>query len=256
MLFTHLTFIGIDPTAGQRPFHYAALDDNLRLLALGQGSLEDVAAFTGGQEQAVVAINGPRQPNQGVMKQPDVRAALQPPPRPGRWSDHRLAEYLLRQRNITIPRTPDRESLCPGWMKMSFSLFRRLLRLGYALYPAEGEPLQALEVYPHAAFCALLEQAPFPKHTLEGRLQRQLVLHECQVAVANPMLFFEEITRHRLLRGILPTESLHTAEELDALVAAYTAWMTVRKPDELLLLGDRQEGQIALPVSALKSHYD
>jgi len=42
MLFTQTTFIGIDPTAGQRPFVYAALDSDLRLLALGEGDLDEV----------------------------------------------------------------------------------------------------------------------------------------------------------------------------------------------------------------------
>src|SRR4030043_66023 len=33
------SFIGIDPTAGHKPFAYAALDDNLRLNALGEARL-------------------------------------------------------------------------------------------------------------------------------------------------------------------------------------------------------------------------
>jgi hypothetical protein len=40
---------------------------------------------------------------------------------------------------------------------------------------------------------------PFPlrKDTLEGSLQRQLVLGMCNLPVPDAMLFFEEITRHR-----------------------------------------------------------
>ena len=45
MLFNETTFIGIDPTAGKRPMAYAALDRDLRPLALGEGDLDAVAAF-------------------------------------------------------------------------------------------------------------------------------------------------------------------------------------------------------------------
>ena len=39
------------------------------------------------------------------------------------------------------------------------------------------------------------------------------------------MEFFEEVTRHRLRHGILPLEKLYTPGELDALTAAYLAWL-------------------------------
>jgi hypothetical protein len=47
MLFTEALFVGIDPTAGQRPMTYAALDSKLTLVALDQAELEDVLAFIG-----------------------------------------------------------------------------------------------------------------------------------------------------------------------------------------------------------------
>ena len=52
MLFTHTTFIGIDPTAGVRPFTYTALNNKLELLALGQGNMDEVLAFVAGQRGA------------------------------------------------------------------------------------------------------------------------------------------------------------------------------------------------------------
>ena len=60
MFITGSIYLGIDPTAGRKPFAYAALDNNLRLTALGRGSLEEVLAFTGGQQQAMVAVCAPR----------------------------------------------------------------------------------------------------------------------------------------------------------------------------------------------------
>jgi hypothetical protein len=69
------------------------------------------------------------------------------------------------------------------------------------------------------------------------------------------MLLFEEITRHRLLKGILPLEPLYSAGELDALAAAYTAWLAALHPDQVTLLGDPQEGQVVLPGAELKFRY-
>ena len=96
---------------------------------------------------------------------------------------------------------------------------------------------------------------PLSKPTLEGRLQRKLLLYERGVGLKDPMDFFEEITRHRLVRGILPLELVYTPEQLDALVAAYTAYMAATKPEEILFIGAKEEGRIALPVGELKERY-
>jgi len=255
MFFDRTTFLGIDPTAGRKPFVFAALDGDLRLLALGQGDMDEVLAFVAGQRQAIVAVCAPRQPNLHVMQREEVRSQLNPPPRPGRWTNFRLAEYLLRQHNISSPKTPAREKDSPKWMRMGFTLFKRLDGLGYHPYPAEDSQHVTLEVYPHASFTTLLGLVPFPKNTLEGRLQRQTVLHERKINVPDPMRFFEEITRHRLLRGVLPYEIIYSPGELDALVAAYTAWNAALHPEQVTCLGHPEEGQIVLPVNELKKRY-
>ena len=255
MLFSNLTFVGIDPTAGERPFAYAALDQDLRLLALGKGKMDEVLAFTAGQRQAFVAVCAPRQPNQGVMSRREVRQNLSPMPASGRWLNFRLADYLLRQHHINIPQTPTDEADCPQWMQNGFHVYQRLFDLGYDLYPQDGSERQVLEVYPHAAFAILLGVLPFQKNTLEGRIQRQLVLHELRLNIPDPMRIFEEITRHRLLKGILPLEDLLSPGELDALVGAYTAWKAALHTDQVILLGDATEGQVALPA-AIKETYD
>jgi hypothetical protein len=255
MFGMHTTYIGIDPTAGQKPFVYAALDQELRLLALGQGSIDEVSAFAGGQRQAFAAVNAPPRPNQKVMERQEVRENLVPPPHPGRWTNFRVAEYQLRLHNISCPKTPAVLDECPNWMRMGFAFYHRLDMMGYKAYPNPEAALQWLEVYPHAFYCALLGLTPFPKYTLEGRLQRQLVLFDRKLHVTDPMNFFEEITRHRLVQGILPTKDLYSSEELDALAAAYTAWLAANQPDQVTLLGDPQEGQIVLPVAELKHKY-
>jgi hypothetical protein len=255
MLFHKTTFIGMDPTAGKRPFVYAALDHELRLLALGQGHIDSVVAFAGGQQRAFAAICSPSQPNTGLMQKTKFRDSLNPVPNPGRWMNCRCAEYLLHQHNIRIPQTPSSRRDCAGWMRAGFQLFKGLQDVGYSYYPDEVSDCQVLEVYPHASYTVLLGVKPFQKKTLEGKLQRQILLKELKIDIPDPMDFFEEITRYKLRNGILPDDILHTPEELDALIAAYTAWKTVMQPEAVIRIGDAGEGQVVLPVSELRSRY-
>jgi hypothetical protein len=255
MLFNNTTFIGIDPTAGERPFTYAAINQGKELLALGEGNIDEVLAFVGGQRSAFVAVCAPRKPNQRIMGRDDIRQKLSPTPRPGRWINFRMAEYQLRQHNITTPRTPSDEEDCPKWMQMGFEIFKRLKNMNYHDFPAEDASHQCLEVYPHACYSVLLGHLPLPKHTLEGRLQRQLVLYEQDINVPYPLHIFEEITHHRLLQGIMPQEGLFNPGELDSLVAAYTAWLAATKPEEVSELGHKDEGVLILPIAVLRERY-
>jgi hypothetical protein len=245
--------MGIDPTAGRQPFTFAALDAECRLLALDSGELDEVLAFVGGQEAATVAVNSPSAPNIGLVKKKlEVQSLTPGHPR---GVDMRQAEHELHQRGILISPTPARAESCPEWMQLGFILYRKLAGMGFQPYPAVNATHQWLETHPHAAFCALLGQSPLSKPSLEGRLQRQLILHELGMGIKDPMDFFEEITRHRLVKGILPVEVIYTPEQLDALVAAYTAYVAANKPDGILFIGAREEGRIALPVGELKERY-
>ncbi|MEN8172384.1 MAG: DUF429 domain-containing protein [Chloroflexota bacterium] len=256
MLFSQKTFIGIDPAASPRPVVFAAINRDLNLLSLRSEPLEEIHAYLGGQECAMIAICGPSSPNQGLMKREAVRQALNPPPNPGRWMGFRVVEYQLAQHNIRMPRTHANADNCPGWMRTSFELYRQAEGLGYQSYPADEETsLQMMEVYPHATFSTLLGVLPFPKHSLEGRLQRQLALFHAGLNIPDPMRVFEEITRHRLMTGVLPLEGLYTSAQLDALSAAYTAWMAAARPEKITQLGDPEEGQILLPAAELQSKY-
>jgi predicted RNase H-like nuclease len=165
-----------------------------------------------------------------------------------------LAEYQLCQRRISSHRTPSDEKDCPVWVQMGFALYRRLEGLGYKAYPVEAD-LQFIEVYPYASYCVLLERAPFPKTSLEGRIQRQLILYEEGLRIPDPLHIFDEITRHNLLQGRLPLDQLYSTAELDALVAAYSAMLAASKPEGITILGDPQEGQLVLPVAELKRSY-
>jgi hypothetical protein len=82
-----------------------------------------------------------------------------------------------------------------------------------------------------------------------------LALYEQGLGVHDPMDFYEEITRHKLLRGVLPLEQVYSAEELDAIAAAYTAFVAARHPEKIVKIGDPAEGQVVLPVVELKARY-
>jgi len=101
----------------------------------------------------------------------------------------------------------------------------------------------------------LLGVLPFSKYTLEGRLQRQIALYDCKVDVPDAMRFFEEITRHRLLKGVFTSRNDLLCWRAGCLAAAYTAWLAALHPDQVTLLGDPQEGQVALPSTDLKLRY-
>jgi hypothetical protein len=249
MTFLPLTFIGIDVSSGRRPYTLAALDSNLHLVALSRGEDLEMVGYCAGQSTALVVISAPSCPNQGFMSRPEVRQRFNPPPAPNHWTNLRQAEYELYLQGIKIQRTPASNETIPGWMQRGFSLYQSLDSLDYQAFPKENAPRQLLESRAEAVFQTLIGVEPFEGGTLEGRLQRQLILHEQDMPVPDPMNFFEEVTRHRLLHSILPVEKLFSGPELNALAVAYVGWLAVSDPDKVIRLGDPGEGQITLAAA-------
>ncbi len=239
MLFENAPYLGIAIASGRRPYVYTALDGALRPVALQRGDLEAVLAFVGGQERAWIGIAAAPRPNLGLLKADT--------PLSGPQADMRLAEYRLRQRGLSAPRTPADVERCSRRQRLGFALHRALERLGTRPYPAGDAPRQSIEIHPQAAFQSLLGHKPYPKHALEGRMQRQSLLYEQGLEITDPMRFFEEITRFRLLQGTLPLDLILPPHALEALVSAYVAFLAATRPDEVILLGAPEEGQIALP---------
>ncbi len=253
MVLTGTVFAGIDPTAAHKAFTLAALDRELNVVALMEGELEDVVEFLGAQQAAVVALNSPSHLNTGVVRR--SMEANNPNAHQLRGVELRQAEHELRERGIPVSGTGSREALCSAWVRAGLALYGELARRGFEAYPAGDCPYQWLETHPQAAYSALMGHSPLSKAAVEGRLQRQLILFERGLRMRDPMAYFEEITRHRLLKGILPSELVYTAEQLDALVAALTAWTAVEKKGELTRLGNDQEGYIAIPAASLNDKY-
>lgn len=121
----------------------------------------------------------------------------------------------------------------------AFSTFRKqLARLNFHPYPADDTARSWFKTDADASYRALLEKKPLSGRSLEGRIQRALVLHGEGVQIADPMEFFEEITRFKILQGDLPMQSLYASKELDALMAAYVAWLTQNRPHQVNLKGE------------------
>ncbi len=247
-------FIGVEiiHSAGRlrRAFGYAALDADRELLAIGRGDQEEILAYIGGQGRAHVAVNAPRQPNTGAVNQSRTYQDGLPFADPIEPLDIRCCEFLLQQEGFKIEATPGAPKACPRWVRRGFRLYQRLAEFGYAPYPNEGGPHHSLETQADAIFWRLLRgKAPLPE-SLEGRLQRQLILFEHQLPIPDAMDFFLEITRYKLMQGDLPDQDIYSFEELNALAAAWIAWQAAHQPEQIDLLGDREEGQIALPLQA------
>lgn len=253
MFFTDSLFVGIDPTSSRNSFTYAALDRDLNLVTLADGELEEVTAFLAGQRSATAAVNAPMGVNRGLVRGKMKKEMFSP--HQIRRAEFRLAEFQLRERGIHVTGTPSSVDACPAWMQSGFALYRKLERMGFKKYPAGEASHQALETHPHACFCALAGNAPLPKPSFEGKMQRQLLLFERGLRIRDPMEFFEEITRYKLMKGNFPVEMLYSPEQLDALAAAYTAWLAVNKPDHVSAIGDPKEGVIILPERELKEKY-
>jgi predicted nuclease with RNAse H fold len=242
-------YIGIDPTAGRRPMDYAILNEDLDLVERGLGSLDKVLEVVRKHPSAFVAVDAPQSPNAGLMAQPARRKRYGLPRGSTTWADHKVCEYELRRRGIRLYSTPGEVEAAPTWMKLGFKLYGALKADGYRIYKSGlNTQKRLIEVHPHACYTVLLGRVPLRKDTFEGRLQRQLVLYEEGVRLPDPMIAFEEITRHHLLEGDLSLPGLSTHDELDALVAAYTAFLAASHPERLTLVGDPAEGQIAVPV--------
>ena len=247
MLFSECSYIGVDLSPGKKNIQYAVIDDQLDLLAMAQGDLNQLLTFLRSQQQAVLAIHGPARPNQGILMDAERREEYLIPMSKGRPGNMRVAEYALRKQQLPTYRTPAQATEAPSWMQTSFKLYSLLPEAGYQPYNPE-QPLQRIymEVIPETCFVAWLEGKILPASTVHGRMQRQLILYEEGLKVADPMTYFEEITRYRILQGILPKDIIYPTNALTALTAAYMGWLAAKQPKSLAMVGIPEEGQIAV----------
>ncbi len=251
-----MIYLGIDPTAGRRPLNYALLDSKLNIVTEGAGQPDDLLRAIEPYPDILCAVDAPLLPNKGLLCDPAKRAELGLPPNKTTYAQYRVSEYQLKSRGINLYSTPAETLAAPKWMQAGWLLYEQLREQGFETFaPGSPAPRQFFEVHPHATFTVRLGHVPYRKDTLEGRLQRQLLLYEEGVRVSDALEVLEEITRHHVLCGTLELRGLYTHDALDALAAALTAYYAHTKPKEITLVGDPIDGQIVVPTAQLKDKY-
>ena len=249
-------YIGIDPTTGRGRLTYTVLDGYLNVVAAAHKPLEEVVELITSYPAVTCAIGSPAGPSNQLLATEEYRERYGLPLDTDTYATFRVCDYELRRRKIGLYRTPiDRED-APKWMKLGWKVYEALHEAGWARYPLPGAQ-RYLEVHPLTCFAALLGHIPYKKRSFEGRLQRQLLLHDEGVQMHDPMIALEEWTRHRVLAGNLGEDELLAQQNwMEALVAAYTGYLATQNPKNVTRVGDPIEGQIIVPASTLRESYE
>lgn len=248
-------FIGIDPTSGVRSMTCAILTDRLKIDTLVTASFDELTqVIIPRYTQAVCAINSPAGPNRSLLADPSYREQVGLNPNRDNYSDYRVCEYELRRRGVYVGYTPSDYERVPVSVQEGWALYERLQGRGYVVYPHAG-PLRLLETNAQAIFTLLVKKHPYTKNSLEGLLQRQLILHEEGLDVPDPIYTLQEWTRHRLLTGTVNMTDVLNPAQLDALASAYVAYLVDREPGRVTTVGDEAEGEIVLPTPELADAY-
>jgi hypothetical protein len=242
------TYVGIDVQAMQKPYFYTALNADLENIACGHGRLADVLAYLSGQSSAIVAINGP------VCVQPSDRESLQDglfdkTDNSGNHISLRTGDAELDSKGFPIAAIGKK---IPLWVERSLELADGIKQMGYRIV-GSGETVRAFfETQCDAAYWLSAGAMPYDSRSLEGRLQRQLLLCEFGFHLTDPMIFLEEFTRYRLRTSQIPVEQVLMAHELRAMIAAASAWLLDVRPETMEHFGTIDEGEILLPREFLR----
>jgi len=239
--------VGIELSGQRGGFTCAILDSSLRILYMGAMTPLDWQSTISAANKVTAAINSPLTLNHGYMADADYRQQLASVPPRNRYTDLRVCEYELIARGLTPSRTPHSVAKFSTSLQKALKFSSEMGVNGFQYWPFPNASRQMLETNPDACYWSMLGIKPFTATSLEGRIQRQLALQVRRVPVKDTMIFFEEVTRHRLLTGKLPDEMILSTPILNALAAAYTAWVVVNRPGEFAQLGEEDEGFIYLP---------
>lgn len=152
-----------------------------------------------------------------------------------KWNTAEVLSYLQDYENSTLViNTPSTKR----GREVYSDLRKKAVQVGYKAYLETSEPRRWLETDVQDCFRALGGHKLLPHRALEGRLQRTAILYEKGLQLTDPVDMFEEITRYKLIQGILPLENLPSSRELDALAAAYLAWMSSNRPARIAVTGE------------------
>ncbi len=246
-------FAGVDLSTSRRGLTVALLSPRLDVLSVELKSLTDAVAELSARPEIAVALGSPLH-RCAANTEPDPPA--EDPQHRSAARRTRAADADLSRRGIPVRRAPICESDAPAWMRCGFDLARQLAACGFTEGKDAGaEARFLLEVHPTACASVLLGRLPYGRGTLEGRIQRQLALLRERVALPDPMDALEELTAHHILSGRMELRGIYEAGELDALLAAFTAWRAHAHPDSVAWLGDDADGWMCLPFRELLDRY-
>ena len=233
------TYIGIDVQAGPKPYFYTAMNSSLEVIACGHGRLQDVIAYLAGQSSALVAVNGPV-----CLAQDSVQIGLFEAGEAGQTVS-RSGDRELEASGFHDLAVPEHTKKAPLWVERSLELAEALKRLEYSM--DTGSRL-FFETQSDAAYWLVTGAMPYDSRSLEGRLQRHLLLWEFGLTVKDPMNFLEEFTRFRLRTSQVPLEQILPGHELRAMIAASTAWLLDNHPGRVRHYGTVNAGEVILPL--------
>ncbi len=245
-------FAGVDLSTSRRGLTVALLSSRLDVLSVKRQLPEDAVAEFSARPGIAVALGGPLRCVTNPVADPPGED-VQPKSAARRT---RAADADLSRRGINVRRAPIQESDAPAWMRCGFDLARQLAARGFAEgKDASAEARVLLETHPAACASVLLGRLPYGRGTLEGRIQRQLALLRERVALPDPMDALEELTAHHILSGRMELRGIYETGELDALLAAFTAWRAYAHPDSVSWQGDDADGWMCLPGKNLLEKY-
>ena len=237
------SYIGIEPLINSNSFAYVSLDADRKLLAIGEGSLTDVFSYLIGQEALVVAIHGP-----GWMGRSIEGFDFAGDEAPPAVRSLRACELAAWRESIPVEFTPSKAGKFSPACRRGYQLIQMLLRYQFLFAHQTPANKILIETQPAACYHQLVDIAPLSDDTFLGRIQRQLILHDHNLPVQDPMIFFEEITRYKLMMGKVSLQSFLVPQELNAMVMAYTSWLFHQQPAQTRRYGDDADGMLIFPA--------
>jgi hypothetical protein len=152
-----------------------------------------------------------------------------------KWNISAALSCLQEYKNISLVINKPSSKIA---QKAYVDFKNQIAQADFQSFSKNAHPKQWFETSAQDCYREWLGQNPLPRRTLEGRLQRALVLYEQALRIEDPMEIFEEMTRFKLIKGVFRLENVYSSKELDALAAAYLAWMSINRPEQIAATGE------------------
>lgn len=234
-------YIGLNVNSRSPYYTVRGIDSHTTSLFELSGNWDEISMKLNEYDKIILAVNTPISPNKGFLTQSQRKKH-----KPGKWPDVRRIEYELEEYGAPIYHTPKKKSNLLAAQHHGFKLIENLLETGFRQFGDEGEKV-FLEVPSETAFWSFECKPLFTEESFIGQIQRQIMLLELGIDLPDPMDFFEELTRFKLLTGNAPLEMILETPSLNAWINAFTALQLHKNPSRITQLGYSQEGFLYLP---------